>query len=141
MNKILLIPALLLAFGSSYGATYKCKNANGKTVFSDTACSGIEAEPMHVDNTASAAPSEEEATQRCFALHQNFGAWFDRPSIRMEGHSVKWVTVKDVGARQLISVMINGKNRYGAYVGSSPYNCLWMPDGRVLGTAGFEIRD
>jgi hypothetical protein len=140
MPRFLPFLALLLASQISHGAAYKCKDANGKTVYSDTACSGQNAESIHVQKSAP-PPSQSEVVQKCFDLQMTLNGhlYKDPTSAHLEGSYVNWVSVEGVGARQLITVLINAKNSYGAYAGSKPSECLWMPDGRVLDKSGFVV--
>lgn len=131
----------MLASNTAQCRVSKCKDENGKSIYSETACSGKESEVVKLEKVPP-PPDKNEATQRCYKLHETFlrYTYKDPESIRLERSSVEWVSVVGLGARQKITVMINGKNSYGAYEGSKPFSCLWMPDGRVLNVSGFEIR-
>jgi len=139
MKKPSLLLALLILSSPSHGGAYKCKDALGKIIFSDTACSGTEAEPVRIEKTVQ-PPTQEEALQKCYQLHSSHPVGYkDRESLRMEGGHVEWVAVRGIGAVRMLTVLINAKNSYGAYAGPKPNNCLWMADGRIIDSHGFDV--
>ena len=138
MYRLLPALALLLMSGFSHGALYKCKNEKGEVIFSDTACKG-ERETLRKSKHPSKAAIDDRAVQGCLAHLRRTQPFADPDSVKVEGHSFKWVTVKDVGARRMLTLMVNSKNEYGAYAGARPVQCLMMGDGQTVNSRPYEL--
>lgn len=141
MSKTLLAAVLLLFAIGAHATVYKCKDANGKTIFSDIPCGGVEQETISTGRSnAPASPDESQIVQACFSHLKRSAGFFDPDSAKIESHLFSWVTVKDIGARRIVFLMINAKNRYGGYVGAQPKSCVLMGDGQTINTGAYELQ-
>jgi hypothetical protein len=83
--------------------------------------------------------SPDAATQACFA-HMNTTARFPDPSTtKLLSSTKKWVSVKDVGGRQMVTIGVTSKNEAGMYLGIQTFNCLLMGDNVTINTADYEL--
>lgn len=136
---------------------YKCKDASGNTSFSDRPCAtGSIAESKSVNSSPGAQAehsntkeaytkdlpvlqSTDAAIQACFK-HVNTTEHFPDPATtRLLSGNKKWVSVKNVGARQMVNIEITSKNEAGLYVGKSTLNCLMMGDGVTVNMRPYEL--
>ena len=151
---IALMPSIAIA------GTYKCKDASGRSTYSDMPCpAGNVAvakpsnsqpanaqfpanEPLKKDSYTKDIPaleSADAATKSCFK-HSNTTANYPDPSTsKLLASRKKWVSVKDVGARQIVTIEVTSKNEGGMYVGKQSYECLLMGDNLTVNTKPYEL--
>lgn len=159
-RKLPLILALTLLPGLAYAGANRCEDANGGVSYSDRPCAtGGAAEAgaiQHYSNSDSEAgadtaardaytkdlramQSPDAATQACFN-YVNTTAHFPDPSTsRLLSSARKWVTVKDVGGRQMVTIGVTSKNEAGMYLGIQSFDCLLMGDNVTVNTGAYEL--
>jgi len=71
---------------------------------------------------------KEQIASRCFEALKNGLGFFDRDSVRIEGPALH--TFK--GGKPQVWLSLNAKNRYGGYVGSKSYYCIFSTDGQRI---------
>lgn len=153
--------ALLMPFLSAKAAVYKCKTGSGAIVFSDTPCAtdaiqvikknappaSTSSNNQPADKTDSKsftkdAPAIKTSDPTVLAClkHINTTKKFPDPdTTKLLSSSKKWVSVKDVGARQMVELQLTSKNENGMYVGSQRESCLMMGDGITVNTLPYEL--
>lgn len=146
MGNIVKTTAALLALcclyaGPSFCKTYKCKDADGHTVFSDTACNAVAREELksHVDQAS--ATLDQDAIRNCLAYLKSSQQIPDPDSVKIAGSHFVWVAVKGVGSRRMLHLDVLSKNQYGVYAGATAMQCLLMGDGRTVSTYPYELLD
>lgn len=158
-RKVPLFLALTMLSNLAIADVYKCQDENGRDVFSATPCamdSAAEAAatpPQLSSNSRLASDAQNEAytkelkplqspdagTQACFN-YTNTTAHFPDPSAtKLLSSSKKWVSVQDVGGRQMVTIGVTSKNEAGMYVGIQMFNCLLMGDNVTVNTGAYEL--
>ncbi|MBI5889227.1 MAG: DUF4124 domain-containing protein [Nitrosomonadales bacterium] len=152
-RKLLLLLALTTLSGAVHAERYRCQDANGYYAFSDKPCGPAGAtEDASAQQQANSSPageaytkdmpamrSPDPATQACFS-HVNTTARFPDPSTtRLLSGTRKWVAVKDVGGRQMVSIGVTSKNEAGMYIGVQFFDCLLMGDNLTVNTGAYEL--
>ncbi|MGZ8251165.1 MAG: DUF4124 domain-containing protein [Methylophilaceae bacterium] len=152
---LLLVLSMLPALAAA--EVYQCKDAGGKTSFSDRPCavgssmeSAASKSPTNVpaesavskdvytkDTPAMKAP--DAATQACFDSVNTNQYYPDPSTTKLVSSSRKIVAVKNVGARQLLTIETTSKNQAGIYVGKQLHKCLLMGDGVTINTRPYEL--
>lgn len=142
----ILIVILLLIPVLSHSAIRACTDENGRKVFRDTPCLENEQEtritplpPTSQTPSIKKNSKEIKAVHNCFEYAKNAGIFDDPYSARLEHYEIKWVSVRDIGARQMVYMMINTKNSYGTYAGAEPVKCLLMGDGETVNTNPYQL--
>ena len=127
--------------GPALCKTYKCKDAEGNTVFSDTACNAVVREElkMHADKTGDTL--DQDAIKNCLVYLRSNQRVDDPDSIKLADSRFAWVAVKGVGSRRMLYVNVLSKNQYGVYAGASAMQCLMMGDGRTVSIYPYELLD
>ena len=136
---ILLIAVFLGYTSSAFCKTYKCKDADGNTVFSDTACNTVAREVVVTHTGNSSIDSDKNAIQNCLTYLKSSQQMIEPESVKIDGHRFEWVAVKDVGSRQMVYLKIRSKNQYGVYTEAAEMKCLMMGDGRTVSTYPYEL--
>jgi hypothetical protein len=161
MNRYLLLLVIIVATpDTAFAGLYKCRDADGEISFSDSACSNAEAEeigfskskpnsnqqPEHNSSgngvyTKDLSPMQapDAATQSCFKYVNTTARFPDPTSTKLLSSTKKWVSVKGVGARQMVTISATSKNEGGMYVGIQLHNCLLMGDGLTINTYPYEL--
>ena len=155
---IILIMALMPSIASA--GMYKCKDAAGKSTYSDTPCAAGNMAVVKPNNTqvknSQSPPSEpakkdvytkdipalesaDAASKSCFKHVNTTEHYPDPSSSKLLASRKKWVSVKVVGARQIVTIEVTSKNIGGMYVGKQPYDCLLMGDGQTVNTKPYEL--
>ena len=155
---IVLIMALMPSIASA--GMYKCKDAAGKSTYSDTPCAAGNMAVVKPNNTqlknSQSPPSEpakkdvytkdipalesaDAASKSCFKHVNTTEHYPDPSSSKLLASRKKWVSVKDIGARQIVTIEITSKNIGGMYVGKQSYDCLLMGDGQTVNTKPYEL--
>ena len=136
--RALFILVILLSFSAHGSSVYKC-TVNGVTTFSQTPCDD-QFETIDVDSSSgkSQSKADEEAVQKeCLAYHK---PKFDLPST-IELVSAKKVWINDSsGARQVLILDLNARDKYGAFTGAKPYKCFLNHDGSTLSKVQYLIQ-
>ena len=155
---IMLIMALMPSITSA--GMYKCKDASGRSTYSDTPCPAgnmavIKPNITQLKNSQSpssepakkevytkdipALESADAASKSCFNHANTIANYPDPSSSKLLASHKKWVSVKDVGARQMVTIEVTSKNIGGMYVGKQSYDCLLMGDGQTVNTKPYEL--
>lgn len=157
-----LVSLLLLSVLSNMAVagSYRCQDANGYFVYSDKPCSGDagagsvqeqtrpDTEARSVQNasgrdtyTKNLQPmrSPDAATQACFSYTNTTARFPDPSTTRLLSSSKKWVSVRNVGARQMVDIAVTSMNAAGMYVGVQSYSCLLMGDGVTVNSSPYEL--
>ena len=155
---IMLIMALMPSITSA--GMYKCKDAAGKSTYSDTPCAAGNMAVVKPNNTqvknSQSPPSEpakkdvytkdipalesaDAASKSCFKHVNTTEHYPDPSSSKLLASRKKWVSVKDIGARQIVTIEVTSKNIGGMYVGKQSYDCLLMGDGQTVNTKPYEL--
>jgi Domain of unknown function (DUF4124) len=160
MIKTLIMLIMVLMPSIAAAGVYQCKDASGRSTYSDAPCRAGNVAVVKPNNTQiknSLSPSSEPvkndvytkdmpalesadaASKSCFK-HSNTTANYPDPSTsKLLASRKKWVSVKDVGARQIVTVEVTSKNIAGMYVGKQSYDCLLMGDGLTVNTKPYEL--
>ncbi len=161
IRSLMLFTVLLLPTMASAGF-YKCKDASGHVLYSDAPCAAsalTESNPKPpavvtpTAPVATSAPAVKEAytkdvpilkspdaaTKSCFTFHNTTAVYPDPSTSKLLASRKKWVSVKDVGARQVVSIEVTSKNIAGMYVGKQSYDCLLMGDGVTVNTKPYDL--
>jgi Domain of unknown function (DUF4124) len=163
MYKLVLFFVILLPINAMAGM-YKCKDeTTHRVTYSDTPCAstkvkevtkpveGRVAQPV-IDEPKSELPqkqsytkdlpemkSPDAASKACFKIVNTTEIYPDPASSKLLSSSKKWVSVKDVGARQMVTIVVTSKNGAGMYAGKQSYECLLMGDGQTVNTNPYEL--
>lgn len=145
-RRLSLFLAISLLSHFAHAGAYQCQDESGEVSFSDTPCAtGSATSATDMQNggayTKDLAPmqSPDAATLACFR-HMNTTARFPDPSTtKLLSSTKKWVTVKDVGGRQMVTIGVTSKNEAGMYVGIQMFNCLLMGDHATVNTGSYEL--
>lgn len=160
-RKLPLFLALSLLSNLAYAGAYKCQDANGGVSFSDTPCavgsttessfqlhSNPNSNPQSEPNTPSreaytkdlaSMPSPDAATQACFSYMNTTARFPDPSTTKLLSSTKKWVTVQDVGGRQMVTIGVTSKNEAGMYMGIQMFSCLLMGDNVTVNTGAYEL--
>ena len=155
-RKVSLFVVLGLLPGLVFAETYRCQDANGyfeysaKPCDSDEDASGTRTQPeiapsSSTDRSAVYAKdmvplaSPDAATQACFNFVNTTALFPDPSTTRLLSSAKKWVTIKDVGGRQMVSIGVTSKNEAGMYVGIHRFDCLMMGDNVTVNTDPYEL--
>ena len=160
---IMLIMALMPSITSA--GMYKCKDAAGGSTYSDTPCAAgnmavvkpnnLQLKNLQLKNSQSpssepakkdvytkdipALEAADAASKSCFK-HVNTTANYPDPATsKLLSSQKKWVSVKDVGARQMVTIAMTSKNIAGMYEGKQSYQCLMMGDGVTVNSKPAEL--
>lgn len=137
---IILFIAVILGYTTpAFCKTYKCKDADGNTVFSDTACNTVAREVVVTHPGNPNIEPDKDAVQNCLAYLKGSQQIIEPESVKVDGHRFEWVAVKYVGSRRMIYLKIRSKNQYGVYTESAEMKCLMMGDGRTVSTYPYEL--
>jgi hypothetical protein len=163
MYKLMLFFIILLPFNAVAGM-YKCKDdTTHRVTYSDTPCASTKvSEVSKPDSDRVVQPIDEQpkaelpqkqsytkdlpemkspdaATKSCFKIVNTNEIYPDPASSKLLSSSKKWVSVKDVGARQMVTIVVTSKNDVGMYVGKQSFECLLMGDGVTVNTKPAEL--
>jgi Domain of unknown function (DUF4124) len=160
MKKSLIMLIIVLMPSIASAGMYKCKDASGRSTYSDTPCSVGSVAVVKPNNpqvtNVQPAPSEslkkesytkdipalegaDVASKSCFNHSNTTQHYPDPATSKLLASRKKWVSVKDVGARQMVTIEVTSKNIAGMYVGKQTYNCLLMGDGLTVNTKPYEL--
>ena len=160
MKQGLIMLIIMLMPSITSAGMYKCKDAAGKSTYSDTPCPAGNMAVVKPNNTqlknSQSPPSEpakkdvytkdipalesaDAASKSCFKHVNTTEHYPDPSSSKLLASRKKWVSVKDIGARQIVTIEITSKNIGGMYVGKQSYDCLLMGDGQTVNTKPYEL--
>mgnify|MGYP002393494312 CR=1 FL=1 len=144
MKPLLGFLMLALICSSAAAQAYRCKGPTGQTLIQDKPCDQRRSDSMPVPG---ASPQNDlpQATGGPVELGQQLcregvpkrRGWFDSDSLKLGGVSGGEMTTIQIGASSVPArtyyVMVNGKNRFGGYVGEKMVPCYTSVDGnRIL---------
>ncbi len=140
---ILLTCIILLIASNSEAKSYKCKDSDGNTVFSDTACSTVERTAVKDYSGPSGAAIEKKSVDACLSYWKNSKPYLSNSDTRIEGHQINMVNVKEIGPRKMIhitvsSIEVNDPSKNGGRT-SQQLSCLMLGDGVTVNTMGYEL--
>ncbi len=160
-RKLPLFLALTILYGVAYAENYRCLGADGYYAYSDKPCEtdgagDAESSPEKSERNLQSGnnepagtkiytkdmasmPSPDAATQACLNYVNTTARFPDPATTRLLGSEKKWVTVKDVGGRQMVTINITSKNEAGMYVEMQSFNCLLMGDNVTINTGTYEL--
>ena len=133
----------LLCATTSNATLYKCKNAQGQVSFSDLPCPVDSKVAETKSSTKALAANESNQTkseQACFKFHNTEQNFIAPETSTLLSSSKKFVSVKRVGARQLVSITIKSKNEHGIFIKSS-FDCLMMGNGETVNKDPYELNE
>ncbi len=138
-----LIGLVLLSLGlSAQAEVQKCKDAAGKTFFSDRGCPNGEkmrGAPGGAAHTIGTQGDDEAIAQRCLAHHRQQSGYGTTDNTRLESYRVKWVSVRDVGARRMFNITVAFRDPAGYWAESGKYDCLMRGDNATFQTTPYEL--
>ena len=120
----------------------KCKDAAGKTYFSDRGCAGGERMRGAPDGGAHAigtAADDEAIARRCLEHVRVAQGLGPADALRVDGYRVKTVAVRDVGPRRLFAIDVGFLNAVGYWAKGGRYECLLRGDNTTFQTTAYEI--
>jgi len=144
MNRsIIAMCTLLLLTSNAFGKTYKCKDAEGNIVFSDSACGTVEREEIKDRSGPSSATLEKRAIKGCLSHWKQKRPYLSNSDIRIEGYRFQWVTVKKAGARRMLYLDISIKDEsappFMDIRAPQQLQCLMLGDGVSVNTYEYEL--
>lgn len=161
MYRNFLLLMVLCSFSSfTFAGLYKCKDANGNISFSDTSCktettvensslkfrSAVNNQADQVSSNSGAYTKDlpamqapDDASKSCLNYVNTTARYPDPSTTKLLTSEKKWVSVKDVGARQMVTISVTSKNEAGMYVGVHLHSCLLMGDGVTINTYPYEL--
>lgn len=124
-------------------AVEKCKDANGKTYYSDRGCTGggqkVKGDPSGGAHSIGTAAGDQETARRCVDHALGRGAADGGEKVRVESYRVKTVAVKDLGPRRLFTVSASILAPNGIPYDSQQVECLLRGDNVTFQTTPYEI--
>ncbi len=120
-------------------------------MFSDSACGTVEREEVKNMSGPSAAVLEERAIQGCLAYLKKRKPYLNKSTTRVESYEFRWVAVKDVGLRRMLTMMVSSSDTPEKSAepeeGSQPspsqpaesFECLLLGDGVSVNTYKYEL--
>lgn len=138
---VALLTLCCLYADPAFCKTYKCKDAEGNTIFSDTVCNAVAREELNLHADKASATLDEDAIKNCLAYLKTSQQFPDPDSVKIADSRFAWVAVKGVGSRRMLHLDVLSKNQYGVYAGAAAMQCLMMGDGRTVSTYPYELLD
>jgi len=83
--------------------------------------------------------SPDTATQACFSYINTTARFPDPSTTKLLSSRKKWVAVKDIGGRQMVTIGVTSKNEAGMYLGIESFDCLLMGDNVTINTTDYEL--
>jgi hypothetical protein len=162
MHKLLLVVVLLPNIASA--EMHRCVDAHHRITYSDAPCvvnsvnetKSVSEKSSDLPISVQAKPdvsvkkesytkdipemkAPDVAARSCFNFVNTNEVYPDPTSSKLLSSHKKWVSVKDVGARQMVTIEVTSKNTAGMYVGKQSYDCLLMGDGLTVNTKPAEL--
>jgi len=143
MKKAIIIAAILtLVTSHAFSKTYKCKDEDGNTVFSDSACGTLEREVVKDRSGPSDATLEQRAVKGCLSYWKEKRPYLNNSDVRVEGYTFQWVTVKEAGARRMLNLNISIKEEPNSFIDirtPQQLQCLMLGDGVTVNAFQYEL--
>ncbi len=157
--KLVLLLLFSMLPNLAAAGSYRCQDANGYYAYSNKPCATEAVEENSQELSPSQDPqsgqnpngreaytknmepmrSPDAATQACFSYLNTTARFPDPSTTRLLSSSRKWVSVRNVGARQMVNIAVTSMNAAGMYVGVQSYSCLLMGDGVTVNTSPYEL--
>jgi hypothetical protein len=118
---------------------YKCTDEDGAVTFSDTPCASTAEVVKGIYVAGTGDKNDDIAIENCVAFLGQGGRISDPEGVKVQSHRYEWVTVRDIGARRMLHLLVNVPNQYGAYDEPKPVQCLLMGDGLSVNTNDYEL--
>lgn len=132
----------LLIAATPAWAVEKCKDASGKTYYSDRGCVGggekVKGDPARGGHTIGTQSGDSEMARKCAEQHLG-GTGENGEMVRVANYQVKTVAVKDVGPRRLVTVTAGLVGPGGLYYGGRDFQCLLRGDNVSFQTTPYQL--
>jgi hypothetical protein len=83
--------------------------------------------------------SPDTPTLACFNYVNTTAVFPDPSTTKLLSSTRKWVAVKSVGGRQMVTIEVTSKNESGMYVGIKRFDCLMMGDNETVNKGEYEL--
>jgi hypothetical protein len=139
------IPMMLVALCvclPAMAGVQKCKDASGKVFYSDRGCpsgENMRAAPGESTHTIATQAGDDDVAQRCMEHVRGRTGIGTADTTRLENYRVKWVSVRDVGARRLFSITVAYRNPAGYWGETQQHECLLRGDNTSFQTTPYEL--
>jgi len=138
-KRIIVFTILFLTTQTVFAGLFKCTDDDGAVTFSDVPCASGAEEVKGIFASDTGSKNDDFAIENCVNFLNRNGQISDPEGVKVQSHEYEWVTVKNIGARRMLRLMVNVRNQYGAYDGPEPMQCLMMGDGRTVNSHSFEL--
>jgi len=139
MKKILMLLVITSPF-SFADSVYQC-TVDGVSTFSQTPCDD-QYNKVEVFNTSGNGTSQLEqrnSQKDCVNHIKKTHAFSDPESVRVESSKKIWMTDTS-GARQVLILQLNAKDKTGEYEGAKSYKCFLNHEGTKLSKVQYLIK-
>lgn len=127
--------------GTAFAGVQKCKDEQGKVFYSDRGCPNGEKIRTAPGSKDTGAGNDEAIAQRCLEHVRVTTGEGTADSTRLENYRVKWVSVRDVGARRLFDITVAFRNPAGYWGETRQFKCLLRGDNTTFQTTPYELVD
>jgi hypothetical protein len=138
-----MIIVLLAVAAPAWAGMQKCKDASGKTYFTDRGCVGegekVKGDPAAGTHAIGTQSGDDETAQKCLEYVRGRNGLGTTDTTRVENYRVKTVAVKDVGPRRLFNVTVGLRNPAGYWGESRNFDCLLRGDNVTFQTTPYEL--
>jgi len=144
MKSLISFLVITLICSSASAQAFRCKSPSGQTLFQDKPCDQRRSDSMPVAGASQQGNSAQTSggpiglgKQLCREGVPKSGRWFDPESLRLGAVIGGDMTTIQIGAQSVPArtyyVWVNGKNKFGGYVGEQTVPCYTSVDGnRIL---------
>lgn len=87
---------------------------------------GLQSTPPSVES------SDTKLIDRCLDAARAQGGYKDPDSLKIEGEPLITFTPYTGAVRRAVTIHVNAKNSYGAYVGAKPVGCIFAADNETI---------
>jgi hypothetical protein len=140
--RVPLLLVMLSIYLPALADVQKCKDQSGKVFYSDRGCPNGEkmrAAPGESSHTIATQAGDDDVAQRCMELMRARTGYGTSDATRIENYRVKWVSVRDVGARRLFSITVAYRNPAGYWGETRQHECLLRGDNTSFQTTPYEL--
>ena len=138
-KQIIVFLSLFIMAPAAFGGLFKCTDKDGAVTFSDVPCASGAEEVKGIFVSDTGSKNDDTAIENCINFLNRNGQISDPEGVKVQSHDYEWVTVKNIGARRMLHLMVNVRNQYGAYDGPERMQCLMMGDGQTVNSNPFEL--
>ena len=144
MRRPILLVLACLVSATALAEVHKCKDENGKTFFSDRGCAGGEkmrGAPGGDSHTIGTPDDDKRIALRCVDNYREAHAGVAAEATRLNNYQIKWVSVRSLGARRLVTVNVGLLNEVGFWAAATQHQCLLRGDNVTFQTTPYELVD